>query len=112
MKKNAYQNSRLKKQLLERKGNGQKEVIWSLKPEQKEFIETSLGLETEAVLYRVKTKTFCNVKEMNTLFKKIHFSNKKGKKDIVLKLDEDQLEMLDKFGVYYRPYKYKIHLAS
>jgi len=112
MKKNAYENSRLKRQLLERKSNGQKEVIWSLKPAQKEYIETSLGLETEAVLYEVKTKTFYNINELNAILKKIHFSNKRGKKVIVLKLNSNQLRVLDEFDVYYRPYKYRIILAS
>lgn len=113
MRKKAYQNSKLKHQLFEKQRRGVKEVIWTLKPEQKEFIEERLKFTTEEYLYQVKTKSFLNIKGLKyNILKTIHLYNKKGKRTVVLKLDNKEKKILDEYGVSYWPYKYKIKLCS
>ena len=111
MKKSAYENSKLKHQLLEKKRRGVKEVIWKLNHAQKKFIEECLKFPIEVYLYEVKTKPFYNVKQLDKLLKDIHFCNKRGKKIAVYKLSESQRNLLDEFGVKYKAYKYKIKLC-
>lgn len=110
VKKEAYENSRTKYKLLEKKRRGVKEVIWRLRPEQRQFIESRLGMPTEIYLYEVRTRTFRNVRNVDKILKELHFLNKRGKKVAILKLIPKQLEILDSYGIYYRPYKYKIKL--
>lgn len=112
MKKSAYENSRMKYQLLENKRNGVKEVIWKLNPYQIEFIQTKFGFEVEPYLYEIKTRTFCNVRNLDSFLKDIHYKNKKGKKWIVIKLTPYQKDVLDENKIKYRPYKYRIKLLS
>lgn len=112
MRKSAYDNSKLKYQLLEKKRKGVKEVIWKLNAEQKEFIEEYFKFPIEVYLYEVKTKTFYNVKALDKLLKDIHFCNKRGKTTVVFKLNEKQKQLLDEFRVKYKPYKYKIKLEG
>lgn len=112
MRKSAYDNSKLKYQLLEKKRKGVKEVIWKLNAEQKEFIEEYFKFPIEVYLYEVKTKTFYNVKALDKLLKDIHFCNKRGKTTVVFKLNEKQKQLLDEFKVKYKPYKYKIKLEG
>ena len=111
MKENAYKNSCLKYKLFERKRYGEKEVIWSLTPKQKQFIE-ELGFVTEVYLYKVNTKTLYNINSVDGLLKQIHFAKKRRKSVIVLKLNNKQKKMLDKFDIKYRPYKYRIKLCN
>lgn len=110
MKKSAYENSKLKYQLLEKKRSGVKEVIWRLNPYQKEFIERTLGFFVEPFLYNVKTRPFCRIREIPSLLKEIHYKNKKGIRECVFKLNSDEIRLLDEFGVRYAPYKYRIKL--
>lgn len=110
MKKDAYENSKLKYQLLDKKRRGVKEVIWKLAPGQVKFVEEKLGFEVVPYLYEIKTKTFYNVKELDRLLKDIHYSWKRGKKVIVIKLNFKQKKILDEYGVKYVPYKYKIKI--
>ena len=109
MKRNAYENSKLKYQLLDRQRRGVKEVIWKLEPAQVKFIEQKFGFEVVPYLYQVKTRTFYNVKALdNGLLKDIHYAFKGGKKIMVLRLNFKQKQVLDNFEVKYFPYKYKI----
>lgn len=108
MKKYAYEHSKLKYQLLDRQRKGVKEIIWKLKPEQVEFIEQKFAFEVIPYLYEIRTRTFYNVKTLDNLLKDIHYSCKRGKKVIVLKLSSKQRKILDEFGVKYIPYKYRI----
>lgn len=108
MKKSAYDNSKLKYQLLEKKRNGVKEVIWKLNPAQKNFIEESLGFVAEPYLYRIKTRKFYSIANLPTILKDIHYKNKRGISEVVLKLDSDDKRILNEFEVRYVPCKYKI----
>ena len=110
MKKYAYKNSRFRYQLLEKKRNGVKELIWKLNPAQIEFIQTKFGFEVEPYLYEVRTRTFCNVRNLDAFLKDIHYRNKRGKQVTVIKLTPYQMDVLDELRIKYRPYKYRIIL--
>lgn len=110
MKNKENRISAIKHQLLEKKHNGVKEVIWKLTNLQREFVETSLGFYTEEYLYRIQTKKFYNIKDLDNLLKKIHYLNKKGKKYTVLKLTPYQKKLLNEYCVNYKPYKFRIVL--
>lgn len=112
MKKGAYENSKLKYQLLEKKRKGVKEVIWKLNSQQKGFIEETLKFIVEPYLYKIRTKSFYNISDKDSLLKDIHYKNKRGVQECVFKLNSKQIELLDEFGVKYKPYKYKIKLSS
>ncbi len=110
MKNNAYRNSKLKKQLEARRIRGCKEVIWSLRDEQKNFVEQFYPVEKW--LYKIKTRYFHNVKDLNPLLKTLHYEKKRGKEFIVCKLKHNELKLLDSHGIKYYPIKYKIHLIE
>jgi len=112
MKKSAYENSKLKYQLLSKKRNGVKEVIWKLNLQQKKFIEETLEFSVEPYLYSVKTRTFHNISEMDAILKEIHYKNKKGTRECVFQLNSKQRKLLDEFEVKYAPYKYIIKLCA
>ena len=110
MKKSAYEESRFKHQLLEKKRNGVKEVVWKLNPAQIEFIQRKFGFKVEPYLYEVKTRTFYNVRKLDRFLKDIHYRSKRGKKFTVMKLNPYQRNVLEELEIKYRPYKYKITL--
>jgi len=112
MKKDAYDNSRLKHRLLDKKRNGVREVIWKLNPRQREFIENTLGFSAEPYLYTVRTRPFYNIRELDSLLKEIHHKNKRGISECVFKLNSKQKKLLDEFGVRYSPCKYRIRLCA
>lgn len=58
MKSHDLENSKIKKQLLTKKNRGENFVIWSLTPQQVEFIQ-GLGFETIPYIFRISTKKFC-----------------------------------------------------
>ena len=111
MKKSAYENSKLKYQLINKKRNGVKELIWKLTPNQVEFVEEKFGFEVKPYLYEVKTRTFYNVRNLDNILKDIHYSCKRSKKVIVLKLNSKEKKVLKEFRIGYRPYKHKIKLC-
>lgn len=110
MKKSAYDNSKLKYQLLEKKRNGVKEVIWKLSSKQRNFIEESLHFAVEPYLYSIKTRRFHDITNLPPILRYIHYKNKEGKKECVLKLDSEDRKILKEFEVTYVPCKYKIKL--
>ena len=110
MKKRAYEISKFKYQLLNKKRNGVKEVIWKLNPGQIEFIQRKFGFNVEPYLYEVRTRTFHNVRNLDGFLKDLHYENKKGKKFMITKLTLYQKDVLKELGIRYRPYKYKIIL--
>lgn len=112
MRKDAYENSNLKHQLLEKKRNGIRELIWKLNPEQVEFIRRKFGFSVEPYLFEVNTRPFHNIRNLEIILRDIHLKNKKGKKRAVFKLDKTEMKILDEFGVRYRPFKYKIKLRD
>ena len=64
MKNSAYQNSKLKHQLREKKNRGVEEVLWKLTPEQEAFIKNTLRYRVEACLYQVKTKKLAELRSL------------------------------------------------
>lgn len=110
MKRSAYENSKLKHQLLEKKRNGVKEVIWKLNSQQKGFIEETLNFIVEPYLYKIRTRSFYNISDKDSLLKDIHYKNKRGVQECVFKLSSKERKLLDDFEVKYTPYKYKIKL--
>lgn len=110
MKKTAYNNSRMKYVLLEKRRRGIKEVLWSLKLDQRKYIEDILGFKTEEYLYEVRTKTFYNIHNLDPLLKNIHYWNKQDKRTRVVHLNDEQKNLLNDFNVHFRPCKYKIYL--
>ena len=110
MRKDAYENSKMKQQLLEKKRNGVQELIWKLNPEQVEFIQRKFGFSVVPYLFEVNTRQFHNIRKLEKILKEIHFKNKQGKRRVVFKLNDKEKDVLDEFGVKYRPFKYKIKL--
>ena len=110
MKNSAYEESRFKHQLLEKKRNGVKELVWKLNPVQIAFIKRKFGFKVEPYLYEIKTRTFYNVRNLDNFLKDIHYRNKRGKQFTVMKLTPYQRDVLDELEIKYRPYKYKITL--
>jgi len=93
-----------------RKSQGVREVIWKINASQREFIEQTLGFYTEAYLFEVKTKKFYNVHNVKGILKELHYKNKQGKRTTVYKLTREQMDLLDKYKIKYRPYKFRIVL--
>ena len=111
MKNKNYRQNKLKKQLREKKNNGVKFLIWELTPEKKEQIE-SFGYYVEPYLYLINTRTFLNIRNINSnLLKDLHYMNKRGKRYKVCRLKKGEKEILDSYGIRYKPTKYKIHLC-
>ena len=111
MKAKQYQLSCLKKKLKEKKKNRIKVLEWKLSKEQKEYIENVLHLRVEPYLYGIRTRTFKNISKLNyNILKDIHYSKKRGKNFEVRKLSTKEKEVLDEYGIYYNPVKYKIYL--
>lgn len=109
LKNKQYENSKLKKQLEEKKRKGIKTLEWKLTKQQRSYVE-QIGYYTEPILYYVKTKHFCNVSKLASILKNIHYKNKNGKTIIVLKLRESDQKLLDEYEVIYYPCKYRIYL--
>ena len=113
MKTKQYQLSCLKKQLKENKERRVKVLEWKLTKEQKEYIEKVLHLKVEPYLYKIRTRTFKNISELNyNILKDIHYTKKRGKNFDVRKLSPKEKEILDEYNIYYNPIKYKIYLFS
>lgn len=112
MNKDDSQLYRTKNKLRELKERRVKVVTWKLTKTQKEYIE-DLGYKVTPYLYEVRTKTLKNLHNVkNHTLKEIHYSSKKGKKTIVLKLKQDDMEVLDEYHIKFYPVKFKIQLVS
>lgn len=111
MKKAAYEHSKLKKDLALRRQRGIKVVIWKMSDKKKGEVE-ELGYRVEPYLYAIRTRTFKNIRNLNsTLLKDLHHMKKNGKDLEVRMLKHGDKEVLDKYGIKYYPIKYKIYLT-
>ena len=109
MKNKQHELSKSKKTLDFMKQNGKKMVVWSLRPDQVIFLSRFYCVSP--VLYTMKTKTFSNIRGIhNKLLKDLHYGNKRGKQFITRPLTDDDMDLLERNGVYFRPVKYKIVL--
>lgn len=110
MKKQCYRQSKLKKQLLHKRMNGEDVLVWKLNPSKKEDIE-KLGYRVEPFLYIVQTRCFYNIKKIhNSMLKDLHYMKKNGRNYQVRTLTQAEQKILDEFGIQYYPLKYKIYL--
>jgi len=112
MKKEDYQLCRLKHKLRKLKERRVKEVEWKLTKEEKQYIE-NLGYQVTPYLYEIRTKTFKDLSNIKYYkIREIHYSNKRGKKTIVRRLQHNDMKMLEEFNVKFYPVKFKIQLVS
>lgn len=110
MKAKCYKQSKLKKQLAEKRKQGVRVLVWSLTPIRRQEIE-ELGYIVEPYLFSIKTRTFQNIKNIqSTLLKDLHYMKKRGKEYEVRTLKYGEKEILEEYGIRYRPVKYKIYL--
>lgn len=110
MKNKNYRQSKLKKQLREKKYNGVKVLKWTLTPENKKLVE-SFGYYVEPYIYKINTKNFSNIRSIESrLLKDLHYMNKRGKRFICRPLNKAEKEVLDDAGVKYIAVKFKIYL--
>lgn len=109
MTKDQYAISKFKKQLLEKKERGVKELIWKLSAEQNDYVNRHYRVEP--YLYEITTRTFFNIRSLkSTLLKEIHYKSKKGKRTYVRKLNKSERKELDDYGIKYKVAKHMIYL--
>lgn len=112
MRDKDYRLSQTKYKLRNLKERRVKCVIWRLTRQQKEYIQ-GLGYEVIPYLYEVQTKSFKNISCIkNSKLKELHYSFKKGKKAIVMKLNKQDINTFGEYSVKFRPIKFKIELIS
>ena len=112
MKKSQHDLSKLKHQLFQMRNAGKKNPIWKLGEEEVEYL-VRVGFAVLPKIYRINTRTFENVKNMNGLLKDVHYSKVKSKKNVIFKkLNSRQVQMLKEYGVKVVPYKYEIQLRN
>lgn len=107
-----HQMSALKKQLLEKKRRGVKFLVWKLNKDQIEYITSVLHFRVEPYLYKIRTRSFSNIRLLEyNILKDLHYENKRGKQfDVRLLKDKDKY-ILTEYGVRYEPIKHKIYLC-
>lgn len=112
MKKEDNKLCQLKYKLRELKMRRIRSITWRLTKEEREYIE-DLGYRVEPYLYEVRTKTFPNLFEIkNSLIRSIHYSCKKRKKNVVLRLNRKDMKVLEEYHINFRPVKFEIFLLS
>ena len=105
------QFARIKCQLIQRRENGNKEVIWKLSQEQREFVENNLGYRIIPWIYEISTTTIASVNfGGDSMMYQIYTARRRGQKKIYRKLKRREKKSLDDYGIRYRPFKYKIVL--
>ncbi len=111
MRKKDFRLSKLKKQLVQKKENGIKHVVWKINQEQLEYLSGLELFKIEPYLYTVKTRR-CkgNYKDLPQLLKYLHQKNKKGVKQVTMYLSPEEVQLLNDYGVSHRVGKYKIIL--
>lgn len=111
MRDKEYRLSQTKYKLRNLKERKVRFVIWRLTRQQKEYIQ-GLGYEVIPYLYEVQTKQFRNISSINnSKLKELHYSFKRGKKAIVMKLNKQDMNIFDEYSVKFRPIKYKIRVS-
>lgn len=111
MKNKTFKQANLRRQLQQYKNMGKKELVWELSYEQIKIIKR-LGYKIEPYLYEITTRPFFDIRNIkSSLIRDIHYKNKQGKHTFVCKLNSNEKQILEDFGVKYRAVKYKIHLV-
>jgi len=110
MKNSLLRYSGLKSRLYLLKNKRAADPIWKLDKSQQEYL-ANLGFPIMPWIYRIKTKAFRNIHNIpHSLIKDIHYAYKRGRKELFIKLKRDEMRLLEEYGVYVLPYKYKIIL--
>lgn len=111
MKNKTFKQANLRRQLQQYKNMGKKELVWKLSYEQIQIIK-ELGYKIEPYLYEITTRPFFGLRNIKSpLIRDIHYKNKQGKRTFIRKLNNNEKQILEDFGVKYRTIKYKIHLV-
>lgn len=112
MRESDCEYSRMKHKLFEKKLRGENFVIWSLNSKQVQYIQNNLGFEAVPYIFRISTKRifFQDIKNKSGILKEIHFASRDKKSRIFRKLNHSDKRLLQEYGVYYTPVKYKILL--
>lgn len=102
--------SALKYKLRQKKENCEKEVIWKLSNEQKEYVE-QLGYTVIPWIYEITTKSIIGIRGVTEpMIRDVHYAGKRGQKKLYRKLKKKELKTLEEYGVRCYPFKYKIIL--
>jgi len=109
MKTRDYKKNQIMWKLRQKQRDGVKFMVWELAASTKEVIEQKYYVEP--YLYSIKTRTFPNIRQINSkLLKELHYMCKRGKQYEVRPLTSNEMELLDARGIKYRIKKYKIYL--
>ena len=102
------QRSQLYK-LRELKRRGLKYVEWKLNKEQLEYYLKYF--EVKPYLYAVRTKKFSCIRfARERIVKDLHYAYKKGKRELVRTLSQEEIELLEQINIKYRVVKWRIIL--
>ena len=103
------QFSRIKCQLMQKKKDGNKDVICKLNQEQREYVTDTLGYRIIPWIYEISTTTIKIVSiSEDIMLRQIYTAQRRGQKKIYRKLKHREKKALDVYGISYRPFKYKI----
>ena len=112
MRKKSYENSKLKRQLLSKKRNGEAYTIWSLTKEQLDFVN-QLGFSATPEIFRINTCSLKSTMRMNhtpALVKEVYRAKRDRKINLFKALTSREQKLLREHGISFVPYKYKILL--
>lgn len=111
MKNKCYRQNKMKKQLIQMRNQGREFVVWKLNLTQKEELEKLFRVEP--FIYLIETRTFYNIQNIHSnLLKDVHYSKKRKKSYLVRPLKDREIDLLEEYGIKYRPLKYKIYLRQ
>lgn len=112
MKNKNYQQSKMKKQLREKRKEGLEYVVWKLNATQIQLIE-ELGYRVEPFIYIIETRTFYDVSKIRSSFlKDIHYAKKRKQQHLVRPINSREIKLLEDFNIKFEVLKYKIHLEK
>ena len=111
MKEDYNKNLRTMNQLDMMQKNNKKFVVWSLTSKVRAQVEVKYFVED--YLYEIRTKQLKNIRTIdNKKLKELHFACKQKKKTIVRELNKEDMKELSKYGIRFRPVKFKIYLNA
>lgn len=104
-----YRFEDLKELLRVAKMNGEKSKKWRLKPWQVEYIQ-QCGCRVIPYSYTFKTKQFKDIRNQPSIIKDIHYAYKSGKKMMGRVLNEEEMQILEEYGIKFRPDRFIVYL--
>jgi len=110
MKNKQNAMSGLKFLLRAKKQKGEKTAILKLNSDQRDFVE-NLGYEVKPYLYKVQTRVFpWGIMRHDSLMKRVHFAARKGIRYLYLKLDAEDVKVLQDCGLFVARFKDEVIL--